>query len=262
MNKFEDKRLRYVRHNENKGGSVARNTGIRLSKGEFIAFLDDDDLWVQTKLEKQLGLIGKTLEIGVVYSGYSVINTSGKTIASFLPSVRTNIFFNLLKKNCVGGCSVAMVRKECFNRVGLFDENLLAGQDWDMWIRLAKHYQFDYIDTPLVLYRIHKKQISANPYAAMQSVERIFKKHSTDLKAATDPKKILGYWHYRFGRIYCECGNIRKGKKEFLKAVINDPYSVTYYVRLFTSFLGLTAYTITRNLMESMLPTSFKSEII
>lgn len=144
---------------------------------------------------------------------------------------------------------MVMVRKECFNRIGLFDENLPAGQDWDMWIRLAKHYQFDYINEPLVFGRFHEKRISTNPCAKMQGAKLMFKKFSPDLKTADNHRKILGHWHYRFGRLYSECGDMRKGRAEFIKAIIEEPYSAVYYARLFASFFGFRIYNVLRRLL-------------
>ena len=260
VDKFDDKRIRYIRHKENKGGSAARNTGIKRSKGKFIAFLDDDDMWMPSKLEKQLDLINKNLEIGAVYTRTCIINKSDKIIWFKSPSLRGNIFLDILKKNYVGSCSKVLVRKECFNRIGLFDENLPAGQDWDMWIRLAKHHQFDYVNEPLVLYRVHEKRISTNPFPKMQATKLMFKKFSKELNTSVNHKKILGYWHYRFGTIYCECGDIGKGRKEFMKAISKDPDSFIYYIRLFASFFGLTIYNALRRLLEPLLPASFKSK--
>ena len=261
IDKFEDERIYYIRHKKNRGGSASRNTGIKHSRGKFIAFLDDDDLWMRNKLEKQLDLINKTSEIGVVYTGVLLINNSGQIISHKIPSLRGNIFPDILKKNYVGSCSMVLVRKECFTRIGLFDENLPAGQDWDMWIRLAKRYQFDSVNEPLVLYRVHEKRISTNPYAALRALKLIFKKYSTDLNTCDNRRKILGNWHYIFGRIYCECGDIGKGRKQFMKAISKDPCSVVYYVRLFTSFFGLTTYHASRRLLDSVLPVSFEPKI-
>jgi len=232
VDKFEDERIYYLRHNKNRGGSASRNTGIKHSRGKFIAFLDDDDLWVQNKLEKQLDSVNKNLEIGAVYTGAWTINDGGKITSVKIPSLRGNIFPDILKKNYVGSCSMVLVRKECFDKIGLFDENLPAGQDWDMWIRLAKHYRFDCVRECLVLYRVHEKRISTNPYAKMQAAKLICKKFSKELNTSVNHRRILGYWHYRFGMHYCRCGDTREGKKEFVKAIINDPFSTLYYTQL------------------------------
>jgi glycosyltransferase involved in cell wall biosynthesis len=260
VGKFKDRRIRYIRHKENKGGSAARNTGIKGSKGKFIAFLDDDDMWMPSKLEKQVDLISKNLEIGAVYTGVYIINKSDKIIWCDFPLLKGNIFPIILKKNYVGSCSQVLVRKECFDRVGLFDESLSAGQDWDMWIRLAKHYQFDYVNETLVLYRVHEKRISTNPYAKLQAAKLLFEKFSAELKRSENTRAV-GYWHYEFGKLYCECKNMRKGREEFTKAIEVNPRSVMCYLHLFASFFGLTIYNALRRLPQSLLPESFKSKI-
>ena len=261
--KFDDERVRYIREKKDRGVSASRNIGIRRSRGKFIAFLDDDDLWMPTKLEKQLNLINKNSDIGVVYTGCWEINISGaraRTGYIFFP-LRGNIFSDILKKNYIGNCSEMLVRKECFDRIGLFDEKLPASEDWDMWIRLSTHYQFDYVNEPLVLYRVHEKRISTNPYAKMQAAKLMFKKFSIYLNTSVNHRKILGYWHYQLGGIYCECGDIGKGRKEFMKAISKDPYFFIYYICLFASFFSLTIYNTLRRLLQSLLPASFKSKI-
>ena len=258
---FDEKRICYLRHRENRGGSTARNTGIKRSKGEFIAFLDDDDLWVRSKLEKQLDLFNKKPEIGAVYSGAWIINKSGEIIGYDLPFLRGNILPDMLRKNHVGSCSFVMVRKECFDRIGTFDETLPASQDWDMWVRLGEHYHFDFCHEPLVLYRVHERRITADPYAKMEAARSLFKKFSTSIDTFNNRGKTLGCWHYRFGRIYCEMEDREKGKREFLMAINNDPYSVDYYVRLFASFFSLTTYNALRRLLDSFLPVSFKPKV-
>ena len=89
-------------------------------------------IWMPSKLEKQLSLINKNPHIGVVYTGAWRINNSAKVAGYIFPSLRGNIFPKILKKNYVGGCSMVLVRKECFEKVGLFDENLPGGEDFDL----------------------------------------------------------------------------------------------------------------------------------
>ena len=251
LDKFDDKRICYIRHKENKGGSAARNTGIKRSKGEFIAFLDDDDLWMPSKLEKQLDLINKNLEIGAVYTGAYKINESDKIIMCNYPSLRGNIFPDILKKNYVGSCSAVLIRKECIDRIGLFDENLPAGQDFDLWIRLAKNYQFDYVNEPLVIHRIHKKRITTDHYGRLRAKKLLFKKYSKELTTSFKHRKILGFWHNVLGVYYCKCGDIEQGKKEFVKAITNDPFYLLYYARLFSCFLGSTVSNLLTGLLDS-----------
>jgi len=261
IEKFDDERIRTIHHRRNQGGSAARNTGIRCSKGEFIAFLDDDDLWMKNKLERQLDLIYKSNGTSIVYTHVKLVNENGETISFYMPSFRGNILLILLKKNYVGSCSSVLVRKECFSKVGLFDENLQAAQDYDMWIRLAKHYEFDYVNGPLAIYRIHQRRITSNPYAKVQAEEYMFRKFSTDLNSHPNCREVLGCWHYRLGRAYCECGEISKGRKEFLKATSDNPRSIIYSLRLFACFFGLPIHDALVRLLKYGLPQSIKSEV-
>ena len=155
-----------------------------------------------------------------------------------------------------------MVRKECFDRIGFFDENLPAGQDYDMWIRLAKHYQFDYVREPLVLYRVHDKRITTDPHRKLRATKLLHTKYSKELITSLKHRKILGSWQFSLGVRYCKCGDLMRGKKELVKAIANDPFSILYYATLFASFFGSTVFNLLIDLSNSFLPTSFKIRII
>ncbi len=215
-----------------------------------------------SKLEKQLNLINKNPEVSVVYTRAWIINESGKIRRSKKLFLRGNIFPEILKKNYVGSCSTVLIRKECFNRIDLFDENLPAGQDFDLWIRLAKNFKFDYVNEPLFLYRVHKKRITTDPNKRLRAKKLLFEKYSKELTTSVNHRKILGFWHYTLGVYHCKFGDIGQGKKEFAKAITNDPFSVLYYARLFTSFFGSTVFNLLTGLSDSFWPTSFKNEII
>jgi len=262
ISKFDDERICYIREKKDRGVSASRNTGIKHSRGKFIGFLDDDDRWMPTKLEKQLNLINKNPHIGVVSTGAWEIKNSGKVTGYTFPLLRGNIFPKILRNNCVGGCSKVLVRKECFKKVGLFDEKLPAGEDFDLWIRLAKYYQFDYVRECLVLYRVHEKRISTDPYRILRAKKLLYKKYSNELTTSFNHRKILGFWHFVLGVYHCRCGDVGQGKKEFIKAITNDPFVVLYYVRLFTSFFGSTVFSLLTSLLDSFSPTSFKNEIV
>jgi glycosyltransferase involved in cell wall biosynthesis len=111
----KDKRIKYIKHGKNKGGSAARNTGIREAKGKYIAFQDSDDEWLSGKLEKQIKMFKKApLEIGVIYTGFWRIEEDKK---EYIPSDKIikkegDIHIELLKGNFVTTQSI-VVRKEC-----------------------------------------------------------------------------------------------------------------------------------------------------
>jgi len=150
--------IEYIRQ-ENQGLSAARNTGIRNSKGEYIAILDSDDIWLPSKLEKQIKLFEANSELGLVYSDGLVF---GEKLAwddlSFggnMNFYRGRIFDKLLMGNFIP-CPSVVIRRGCFDKVGLFDINLGACEDWDMSLRISLHHEIDYVDELLVKHRKHR----------------------------------------------------------------------------------------------------------
>ena len=136
-----DSRIRYIRHEANMGVSAARNTGIREAKGEYIAFIDDDDEWREDKLEKQI----KALNI------YDVVVCAA--IADGFPlrvHKRPNITHDDLRKG--GFAPSSLVGKAHVFRDVMFDENLRQGEDWDVFIRIAQRYSIGWVEGELLIY--------------------------------------------------------------------------------------------------------------
>ena len=165
MNVFDDERLKYYKHNKTRGTSAARNSGIKHAKGELIAFLDDDDEWLPTKLEKQISLL-KNLpsSYGMVYCWMDYYGKEGNLIHEHHPTLKGSVFLQVLDAQRLGGCPTLLVRKEVFEKVGFFDESLLRGNDGDFIRRVCRRYEVDFV--PEVLVKVHtnhgKKRISQN----------------------------------------------------------------------------------------------------
>jgi glycosyltransferase involved in cell wall biosynthesis len=146
----------------NQGVSAARNAGILASKAEYIAFLDADDLWTPTKLETHVLCLDKNPEVGLVCSWTAMMNAQGQPTGRFMkPVADGSIYSKILVKNVVE-CPSVLVRRTCFNKVGLYNINIRYNEDWEMWIRIAARYQFSVIKEPLVYYRQHPNNISKN----------------------------------------------------------------------------------------------------
>lgn len=143
VEKLGDPRIRYIRHDTNRGGSAARNTGIRAAKGEFIAFLDDDDEWEPEKTEKQLKALDQ----------YRVVMCTCDAIGSDLPKYHSKktVELQALRRGqgTFGGTGVLMARASVLKRT-MFDESLPRYQDWDLFIRIAEKHAIAYLNEPLL----------------------------------------------------------------------------------------------------------------
>ena len=150
---YADPRIRYFKHDESKGASAARNTGIRQARGKYIAFLDDDDEWLPTKLEKQIPVLQQApKQVGLVYCWMDYYE-DGKLIYQHHPMLRGYVFDQVLDRQRLGGCPTLLVRREVVEDVGGFDESLLRGNDGDFIRRVCLDYEVELI--PEVLVRVH-----------------------------------------------------------------------------------------------------------
>jgi glycosyltransferase involved in cell wall biosynthesis len=237
---FPDKRVKYIKkYKKNKGISVARNLGIKVALGKYIALLDSDDEWLPEKLDKQIKVFKSEFpEVGVVYSNTLYIDESGKNINRKLRNSKKAegyIYEDLLEKYCVGSPSSFLIKKECFDRVGLFDDLLSGQEDWDMWIRIAKYYKFTLIKIPLVKYWLHPNQISKNLEAKIITAKRILVKYGNELQRRPYANSKH---HFYIGNRLCHVGKTEIGKKYLLKSILLYPFYIRCYICFFGSLFG------------------------
>lgn len=188
---FHDDRLRLINRDRSGGGNAARNTGITQARGDIIAFLDDDDWWSANKLQRHLEQHLANPQAGLIFSGLTkrwedeVIPS--KTVRAKLP--KTDIVTAMSRgKFCPVTTSSVTVRRECFERCGLFDSNLVSFQDWDMWYRIAHDYDFDCIDETLLVFRQHLgDRTSKSKQRRLQGLEQLIDKWQSDLD---DPQQF------------------------------------------------------------------------
>ena len=213
--------LRYIRHETNCGGSKARNSGIQAARGVYVGLLDDDDEWLPEKLQKQIDRFEAAGDdVGVVYSGYDVLSErTGSVAYSRVPRGLAFTYVDFLGTTGFGA-SVPLVRRACFEKVGLFDETLPGTQDRDMWLRIARRYAFAYVPDVLVRQYIHGPQLSSNLRIKIEARERILDKYALDLAA----HPALRWKHLSvLGKLYCAEGRPAEGRRYLWRAIRSRP---------------------------------------
>lgn len=173
-----DKRLKYFKEGETIPLGAARNKAIENSQGEFIAFLDSDDLWMPEKLEKQVNLMKENKEIVVCYSdGYYLIDTN-RTKIKFSDSIfsryhKGDVFNKLICRNFINWQSVLINTKLAGQNI-YFNSAFNYSEDYDLLLRLSLLGKFDYICEPLIYYRKHKGNISRDLQKSLKETRLIF----------------------------------------------------------------------------------------
>ncbi|MEF2247768.1 glycosyltransferase family 2 protein [Paenibacillus sp. IITD108] len=151
--------VRYV-YQKNQGPSAARNTGIRLAKGKYIAFLDSDDRFLPRKLEKNKQFLEANQEAMFLYSWYYEARRGRKRRVKKVKSYNDmhKLRNRLYKRSMMIRTSTVVVHHSCFNKIGLFNPSYRYSQDWDMWLRLACHYKGYCQKKYLAVYRRHRRK--------------------------------------------------------------------------------------------------------
>ena len=153
--RLADPRVRTFRHSRNRGSAASRNTGIANAKGEYLAFLDDDDEFLPTKIEQQVRVLDETDSgVGMVYVWSALVSPAGETIGTRCPRAEGDVFAKaLMLRLTLGIGSTSMIRRSVFDAVGRFDEAILRCEDLDFVCRLTK--AFGIVVIPMILTTRH-----------------------------------------------------------------------------------------------------------
>lgn len=232
-----DPRLKLISQ-ENQGLSGARNTGIAKAQGEYIAFLDADDVWEPTKLEKQVRCLEDNPAVGLAYSWTAYIDEKGKSTGRVMTAdAEGDVWRQIIERNIID-CPSVVVRRCCFETVGVFDRNLRSIEDWDMWIRIASRYPFAVIKEPLVNYRHHASNMSKNWQVMEKSFRLVIEKafHSAPPELLFLKNRSYGHANVRLAwkALQCSDRDYKKAIQFLQQALVHYPqlrYS-SEYVRL------------------------------
>jgi glycosyltransferase involved in cell wall biosynthesis len=232
---FRDPRIRYV-YQENAGENVARNTGIQQARGEFIAFLDADDLWLPQKLEKQLRLFEEDPEVGLAYCLFSYFDSESGNVVGFhkeYKCFRGNVLEKLYEKNFIGS-PTPVIKRDVFEKTGLFETDDQSVDDWTLWTKIAFHYKIDYVPEVLAKYRIH---IGAMSYRTADEYRK-WRSNYLQRMAAQFPeliplrRRFQCKANYLVSIHYARVGDKKKAVACLIEAIKARPFIVKYYVRL------------------------------
>ncbi|MFN6535114.1 MAG: glycosyltransferase [Nostoc sp. EkiNYC01] len=185
VTQIQDPRIKVFSY-PNGGGNVSRNRGLHLADGEFVSFLDADDLWTPDKLESQLKALQENLTAKVAYSWTDYIDANGKFVLSGKRiNLNGDVYETLLVTNFLENGSNPLICRKALITLGGFDESLTAAQDWDMWLRLASKFNFICVPSVQILYRISANSVSSNlvrqEKACLQLLERAYKERPSAL---------------------------------------------------------------------------------
>ncbi|MEH2280296.1 MAG: glycosyltransferase [Nostoc sp.] len=229
VTQIQDSRIKVFSYS-NAGGNVSRNRGLHRAVGEFISFLDADDLWTPDKLQSQLKALQENVTAKVAYSWTDYINASGQFILSGKRiNVNENVYEKLLLNNFLENGSNPLICRKALITLGGFDESLNAAQDWDMWLRLASKFNFICVPSVQILYRISANSVSSNlvrqEKACLQVLERAYKERPSTLKHSWNIS-LANLYKYLTCKALQKPFNRQKGlaSARFLwKYFLNDP---------------------------------------
>ena len=197
---FDLKGISILHTGGNKGGGVARNMGIDAAKGDYVAFLDDDDEWIETKIEEQVAFMNGDTRL--IYTGRNIWKPNDKKPRySFHAPFSDDHFKSIMMQNFIGSTSSVVIRKDVLNEIGGFDPNLLALQDYDLYIRILKRFRVSWVSNALINYNDHHTgdQVSGNREFFLQAVTYLKKKYLNELYYKNFKRSLL---HIHFLKMF------------------------------------------------------------
>lgn len=226
-----DQRVRPIKHEHNQGASKSRNDGLHLAIGEFVGFCDADDIWERNKLEVQINLLQKDPDFDVAYCDATIIDEHGKPTGArfsecFPPKKADSgwLFKELVTRNFINMQTVVM-RKECVQKAGYFDENIKWVEDWRYWIKVSNVHRFLYSQEPLAKYRVHSQSTGFTQKRGYQ-INR-FKVFRRILKQYMNlPSPARAEIYYKMGVDLLQLNKLQFGRRMLWQAVKTSVFDI------------------------------------
>ena len=227
--------VRCLRHEENRGANAARNTGIREVDGEFIAFLDDDDRWLPTYLDRAIGAF-EDPDVGLVTVGARVVDGQSRERGVYRPTFSADPLDDLLDGTLAGSFSRFVVRASVIERAGSLDERLPSWQDWEWQFRLAQHCRFGSVPEPLVIRRIADHDQLTDDFERRRDVSYpvLLERHREAIarRGRRDERRFVAVLSRSLAASALQDGRYAAAIRYLLRALRNEPRATDTYLYL------------------------------
>ncbi|MFP8953864.1 glycosyltransferase family 2 protein [Natrialbaceae archaeon A-arb3/5] len=244
---YDDGRIKYIRFEENRGANVARNTGIKKSSGDYISILDSDDKYHPERLEKTVQTLdGLSDNIGGVFHPYQRIE-NGRDIGATSQPEQTVTLSDLRHGNKIGSFLAVLFRSEVFDKVGLLDEEMVAAQDYEYYLRVLQKYDLFGISEELATYYLSSDSISKDIQRKKKSNKQLLERHESILS-----NKQKSKYHYSQFFLYANNYNLAEARRALFKSLNYNPYDPLVYYYLFFSIFGWYGFKIGDSLKKSV----------
>jgi glycosyltransferase involved in cell wall biosynthesis len=236
---------RYLRRGENGGQAAARNDGARLAVGQYLAFLDQDDLWEPTFLEETLKVLEPAPDAALIHTDGYQVNEQNEILEYDAATKHTGSITQILRGGHDVATSGTLFRRTCFDAVGGYDPSLRVWEDIDLAIRLFERYPLIHMAKPLYRHRLYARNVSRHIPSdyALAGRRSFLEKHAPACKPGTPAARALAKdWAHYYGDLGKAClhqGSVRNARAALWQAVRYAPFNQKILLRLLRSYLPI-----------------------
>lgn len=234
VKEYDDSRIRYIEHSDNKGQNVARNTGLRAAEGQYISYLDSDDILLPRHLEKAINVLeARSSKYAGVVTGYEDV-VNGERIPQ--PGYAGKITYDDIVRDMyekIGGLSLLTFKSDVLDVTGLHDENVINSTDLDFYFQILE--EFDLVGIDEILCRRFKQHdsVSMNAELVIKGEEIILSKHGDKLTPENRAKR-----RFNRGIALAELGEMEQASNAFRDCIRDYPSGLLYYYHFLISLFG------------------------